>query len=255
MEFRCACKFWLFLLSSTEFTRDHIASLLREPTTESPPPTTQKLIVSTNTPRLLSVGWELIVDVGDKNVLASADIEYQLEDGGSSSSDFSESEDEGENEIIYPPLEIVGSSDGWVCIGRGKHLYLFEPSTGKSMRVPEEDVSGFPVELFAGFGFAYDSASDDYKSVEETARTVSAGWQFLLRNLGFCHWLRLCHQTQSQGNKHWKSMDLTSLITIIWIAAFGLIGFTLLLNIGFALALNLSETEVHLQSQVRTNLS
>ncbi|KAJ4844577.1 hypothetical protein Tsubulata_039397, partial [Turnera subulata] len=88
------------------------------------------------------------------------------------------------------------------------------------------------------------------QSVEETARTVSAGWQFLLRNLGFCHWLRLCHQTQSQGNKHWKSMDLTSPITIIWKAAFGLIGFILLLNIGFALALNLSETEVHLQSQV-----
>ncbi|KAJ4844578.1 hypothetical protein Tsubulata_039399, partial [Turnera subulata] len=41
-------------------------------------------------------------------------------------------------------------------------------------------------------------------------------------------------------------MDSTSLTTIIWIAAFGLIGFILLLNIGFALALNLSETEVHL---------
>ncbi|KAJ4839525.1 hypothetical protein Tsubulata_019029 [Turnera subulata] len=179
-EFRCVSKFWLHLLSSTEFTRDHIASLLRQPTIESPPPTTQKLAVSTNTGRIFSLGWKSILDVSTKNAV----LEYQLEDNGLSASAFWENEDEeDENEIIDRPIEIVGTSNGWVCVGRGEHLYLFESSGGKYHRVPPEDVSGFPVDDFLGFGFAYDPASDDYKVVRIIFDTVAVYSMFIWRTL------------------------------------------------------------------------
>ncbi|KAJ4839526.1 hypothetical protein Tsubulata_019030 [Turnera subulata] len=165
-RFRCVSKFWLHLLSSTEFTRDHIASLLRQTTIESPPPATQKLAVSTNTRKLFSFGWESILDATTKN----EGVEYQLEDTGPSSNAFWENEDEeDEDEIIDRPIVIVGTSNGWVCVGRGKHLYLIEPAARKYHRVPPDNhISGFPFDLvedFFGFGFAYDPASDDYKVV------------------------------------------------------------------------------------------
>ncbi|ESQ49421.1 hypothetical protein EUTSA_v10020779mg [Eutrema salsugineum] len=66
-------------------------------------------------------------------------------------------------------VEIVGSSNGLVCISPGEGaLFLYNPTTGESKRLPETlpPKSKEYGEQFQTFGFGFDDLTSDYKVVK-----------------------------------------------------------------------------------------
>ncbi|XP_058195161.1 F-box/kelch-repeat protein At3g23880-like [Rhododendron vialii] len=59
-------------------------------------------------------------------------------------------------------VRILGSCDGLVCIETARTLFLWNPSTRKSKRLPSVRL---PPDHLAAYGFGYDASIDDYKVV------------------------------------------------------------------------------------------
>ncbi|KAF8093289.1 hypothetical protein N665_0385s0036 [Sinapis alba] len=65
-------------------------------------------------------------------------------------------------------VEIIGSSHGLVCISPCEgSVFLYNPTTGESKRLPEKKITGG--EEFQTLGFGFDDLTDDYKVVKLVA--------------------------------------------------------------------------------------
>ncbi|KAH7864988.1 hypothetical protein Vadar_000866 [Vaccinium darrowii] len=59
-------------------------------------------------------------------------------------------------------IQVKGFCDGLVCVAIKREVFLWNPSTGEFMMLPDVDL---PYHYFASYGFAYDESIDDYKVV------------------------------------------------------------------------------------------
>ncbi|KAF7113231.1 hypothetical protein RHSIM_RhsimUnG0147300 [Rhododendron simsii] len=57
---------------------------------------------------------------------------------------------------------IVGCCDGLVCIASDREVFIWNPSTRKSKRLPDVEIPS-PYHYIAMHGFGYDESIDDYK--------------------------------------------------------------------------------------------
>ncbi|KAJ4845727.1 hypothetical protein Tsubulata_014604 [Turnera subulata] len=62
-------------------------------------------------------------------------------------------------------FQILGSGNGLVCIGREQDIFLLNPFSGESMKIPRQYLSQLGFDSFGGYGFGYDKAHNDYNVV------------------------------------------------------------------------------------------
>ncbi|KAJ0249665.1 F-box/kelch-repeat protein [Hirschfeldia incana] len=159
-RFRCVSKLFRSLSSDPKFAKIHIDLTIRNDTV-SP-----KLIVSSHNLYALdldSIGCEGIRD------LAAKELDYPLKEDPIKFDEMIKCH-VGENLLRLNPeryrrnwVEIIGSSHGLVCISPCEGaVFLYNPTTGESKRLPEM-ITG---EEFQTHGFGF---HDDYKVVKLVA--------------------------------------------------------------------------------------
>uniref|UniRef100_A0A2P2N047 F-box domain-containing protein n=1 Tax=Rhizophora mucronata TaxID=61149 RepID=A0A2P2N047_RHIMU len=190
-RFRCVSKSWLSLISSPQFAKTHLSLALKNKSFQSQ---RLRLIFSSN--NLYSAEYESIgnddYDADGESSVVAFEIDYPLKDksngwcrllgyGQDNLGWFKMSEDEDDNPVtvkvdapssVNPRnwVEFWGSCNGLVCIAPDEDtLFLFNPTTGESKKIPDEPLSG--AAGLGAHGFGYDSVSDDYKVVRIDGRT------------------------------------------------------------------------------------
>ncbi|XP_012069483.1 F-box/kelch-repeat protein At3g06240 isoform X4 [Jatropha curcas] len=184
-RFRCISKSWLSRISSPQFAKAHLDIALRSNILYSQ---RQRLIFSSG--NLYSVEYESICNTNGRDI-AVVTLDYPLKEKANGRDDvlddsrgndlvyYKVSEDEDENPVIVKVdakfsskvtklddiwVEIFGSCNGLVCIAPEEDtLFLFNPSTGESKRIPEQSLSRSAPYGYNSYGFGYDPTTDDYK--------------------------------------------------------------------------------------------
>ncbi|XWS53722.1 hypothetical protein CRYUN_Cryun10bG0024900 [Craigia yunnanensis] len=133
MRFKCVSKSWRSFINSPSFTRNHLERASSQ----------EKILVS------LPCGFK------------SLDLEKPFDDEAALIRlRFPSIE-------LYDRIKILDSCNGLVCLGLGndaRHLFLWNPSTGDSKKLPECNVLQINSNFICNYcGFGYDSSSDDYK--------------------------------------------------------------------------------------------
>ncbi|VVA96674.1 unnamed protein product [Arabis nemorensis] len=185
-RFRCVSKLFCYLSSDPGFAKRHLDLILRNDSVRS---VHRKLIVSSH--NLYSLDFDSIGD-GCEGIrdLASVELNYPLKDNPSIFAEMIRSYvrdhlhgggsevDEDDRRVMLKLnaksyrrnwVEIVGSSNGLVCISPGEGaLFLYNPTTGESKRLPETvpPKSNEFVEQFQTYGFGFDDLTGDYKVVK-----------------------------------------------------------------------------------------
>ncbi|XP_010546886.2 PREDICTED: F-box/kelch-repeat protein At3g06240-like [Tarenaya hassleriana] len=163
-RFRSVSKLFRSLSSDRAFAKTHLDLSLRS---DAFPSGRTRLIVSRH--NLYTVDFDSICYGCDGiRDLDAVEIHYPLKDQPNLL--YMEDEDEYPD-MVDPaykrnPVPIFGSCNGLVCISPDEGaLFLFNPTTGESKRIPD-----LPESLGLGsrgaFGFWFDSIADDYKVVK-----------------------------------------------------------------------------------------
>ncbi|XP_010486113.1 PREDICTED: F-box/kelch-repeat protein At3g06240-like [Camelina sativa] len=174
-RFRCVSKLFCSLSSNPRFAKSHLDLILRNEAVQS---LHRKLIVSSH--NLYSLDFDSIGCEGTRD-LAATELNYPLKDDASLFSEMIRSyvRDHMEDDrrvmltLNVKPyrrnwVEIVGSSTGLVCISPGEGVvFLYNPTTGESKRLPETIRHG--VDNFQSYGFGFDDLTEDYKVVKLVA--------------------------------------------------------------------------------------
>ncbi|XP_010520737.1 PREDICTED: F-box/kelch-repeat protein At3g06240-like [Tarenaya hassleriana] len=180
-RFRCVSKLSRALSSDPEFAKTHLDLSLRNDAFRSG---RRKLIVSFH--NLYTVDFDSIGD-GCEGIreLDAVEISYPLKDqpsffceiirglvrGRISCFGFTFEERSVMVNLSSSPyrrnwVDIVGSCNGLVCISPADGaVFMFNPTTGESKRIPDLPESGFEEEDYETFGFGFDAITDDYKVV------------------------------------------------------------------------------------------
>ncbi|KAG2321444.1 hypothetical protein Bca52824_014657 [Brassica carinata] len=163
-RFRCVSKLFCSLSSDPRFAKIHLDLTIRNDTVH------RKLIVSSHNL------YELDLDsIGERiRDLVARELDYPLKEDPSKFDEMIKCH-VGENLLKLNPeryrrnwVEIIGSSHGLVCISPCEGaVFLYNPTTGESKRLPEKKkVTG---EEFQTHGFGFDDLSGDYKVVKLVA--------------------------------------------------------------------------------------
>ncbi|KAI8556193.1 hypothetical protein RHMOL_Rhmol05G0233000 [Rhododendron molle] len=149
LRLRCVCKSWRSLISNPKFAKTHL-SLASANTDYS----NHRLILSGSYPYTDFKSCSLYSILNEKS-----DCAVQLD-----------------CPLKRPNLRVTiwGCCDGLVCIGTGREVCIWNPSTGKYKRLP--DFVEMSYIGYSWFGFGYDEGIDDYKVV---------GFFFAYRGGGF----------------------------------------------------------------------
>ncbi|KAL3506355.1 hypothetical protein ACH5RR_031737 [Cinchona calisaya] len=140
VKFKCVSRSWLSLISSHQFIRAHF-----------------KFNSSTDNQRVLilsCVGWDYCFKHCSLNSLLYAQVTDAID-------------------VDYPPFDaplnlvsVVGCSGGMICIAiRATNLFLWNPSTLKSKKLPDLGIRLKEDSYYIACGFGYDEINDDYKVV------------------------------------------------------------------------------------------
>ncbi|EOA32170.1 hypothetical protein CARUB_v10015426mg [Capsella rubella] len=222
-RFRCVSKLFCSLSSDPRFAKSHLDLILRNETVRS---IHRKLIVSSHNLYSLdfdSIGFEVTRD------LAAVELIYPLKDDPSIFSEMIRSYvrehlydggsevDEDDRRVMLTLnakshrrnwVEIVGSSNGLVCISPGEGaVFLYNPTTGDSKRLPET-LRPKSVEHgrdnFQSYGFGFDDLTDDYKVV----KLVASSDDFLdasVYSLKADSWRRICNLNYEHNDGFYTS--------------------------------------------------
>ncbi|GMI64533.1 hypothetical protein like AT3G06240 [Hibiscus trionum] len=187
-KFRCVSKQWLSLISDPLLAKSHLRKTIRNDCFYS-----QRKRVLISSHNLYSLEYASIGRL-DENLVA-LELDYPLKDKSnglaelidSARDDFLYCERGEEDNDEFPVMvklnlpfcvnqrnwvDILGSCNGLVCIAPDEDtLYLFNPSTRESKRIPDPPSSFAPNGLSV-YGFGYDFVNDDYKVVNVGCGTV-----------------------------------------------------------------------------------
>ncbi|KDP40077.1 hypothetical protein JCGZ_02075 [Jatropha curcas] len=212
-RFRCISKSWLSRISSPQFAKAHLDIALRSNILYSQ---RQRLIFSSG--NLYSVEYESICNTNGRDI-AVVTLDYPLKEKANGRDDvlddsrgndlvyYKVSEDEDENPVIVKVdakfsskvtklddiwVEIFGSCNGLVCIAPEEDtLFLFNPSTGESKRIPEQSLSRSAPYGYNSYGFGYDPTTDDYKVVLIGAVSAFNVYAFSVYSMRTACWGRI----------------------------------------------------------------
>ncbi|KAG5549755.1 hypothetical protein RHGRI_014905 [Rhododendron griersonianum] len=139
LRLRCVSKWWRCLISNPKFAKTHL-SLASANTDYS----NHRLILSGSYPYTNFKSCSLYSILNEKS-----DCAVQLD-----------------CPLKRPNLRVTiwGCCDGLVCIGTGREVCIWNPSTGKYKRLPLPDFEMAYI-CYSWFGFGYDEGIDDYKVV------------------------------------------------------------------------------------------
>ncbi|EFH58716.1 F-box family protein [Arabidopsis lyrata subsp. lyrata] len=213
-RFRCVSKLFYSLSSDPGFAKNHLDLILRNDAVKS---LHRKLIVSSH--NLYSLDFNSIRD-GIRD-LAAVELNYPLKDDPSI---FSEMIRNYVREHLYDDrrvmlklnaksyrrnwVEIVGSSNGLVCISPGEGaVILYNPTTGDSKRLPEtlrpKSVE-YGRDNFQTYGFGFDDLTDDYKVVKLVA-TSDDILDASVYSLKADSWRRICNLNYEHNDGFYTS--------------------------------------------------
>ncbi|CAH8361604.1 unnamed protein product [Eruca vesicaria subsp. sativa] len=163
-RFRCVSKLFSSLSSDPNFAKSQLNLTIRNDTVH------RKLIVSSHNLYALDFDGIRIRD------LVAKELDYPLKDDPSNFNEMINSYVR-ENRVMIrlnpEPyrrnwVEIIGSSHGLMCISPCEGaLFLYNPTTGESKRLPHK-ITG---EEFQTHGFGFDDVTDDYKVVNLVAES------------------------------------------------------------------------------------
>ncbi|KAL4271403.1 hypothetical protein GQ457_13G015140 [Hibiscus cannabinus] len=183
-KFRCVSKQWLSLMSDPLLAKSHLKKTIRNDCFYS-----QRKRVLISSHNLYCLEYASIGRF-DENLVA-LELDYPLKDASNGLAElidsardgslYCERSEEEEEEDEFPVMvklnmpccvnqrnwvDILGSCNGLVCISPDEDtLYLFNPSTRESKRIPDPPSSFAPDGLSVN-GFGYDFVNDDYKVVK-----------------------------------------------------------------------------------------
>ncbi|KAG7581542.1 F-box-like domain superfamily [Arabidopsis suecica] len=221
-RFRCVSKLFYSLSSDPGFAKNHLHLILRNDVVKS---LHRKLIVSSH--NLYSLDFDSIRD-GIRD-LAAVELNYPLKDDPSIFSEMirnyvrehlydggSEVDDDDRRVMLKLNaksyrrnwVEIVGSSNGLVCISPGEGaVFLYNPTTGDSKRLPEtlrpKSVE-YGRDNFQTYGFGFDDLTDDYKVVKLVA-TSDDILDASVYSLKADSWRRICNLNYEHNDGFYTS--------------------------------------------------
>ncbi|KAH7865359.1 hypothetical protein Vadar_005606 [Vaccinium darrowii] len=207
LRLRCVCKSWRSLISQRKFAKTHLSLA----SSINPDYTHHRLLI-TNINHDYTYQGFLSTDV--LSVVLSCSL-YSILNDTVVQLDYPLRRDSC---VGYRGVIILGGCDGLMCIKTGRTLFLWNPSTRKSKRLPSVNM---PTDRVV-YGFGRDASIDDYKVVGfgidfevkvYTVRTDS--W----RRIGdFPHGHLLPHRYRSgvfvNGALHWIVCGKTSGIIV-----------------------------------------
>lgn len=140
LKFRCVSKSWLTLTFSSRFIKAHL-----KVSAENQDSTRHKLILlDLSHTALKSCSLQSFLDA------PSADIATNISPP---------------EELVKRSFCLVGSCDGLICLEVKYDLYLWNPCTRKSKKLPRPTFEGRSERFYCVYGFGYEKSSDDYKVV------------------------------------------------------------------------------------------
>ncbi|KAL1211820.1 F-box/kelch-repeat protein [Cardamine amara subsp. amara] len=218
-RFRCVSKLFCSLSSDSGFAKSHLDLTLRNDSVRS---LHRKLIVSSH--NLYSLDFDSIGEGNRK--LTAVELNYPLKDDPSIFSEMIRnyvrdhlysggSEDDRRvmlnlNAKSYRRnwVEIVGSSNGLVCISPGEGaVFLYNPTTGDSKRLPETlplRSVGYGRDHFQTFGFGFDDLTHDYKVVKLVATSEDI-LDASVYSLKADSWKRICNLNYEHNDGFYTS--------------------------------------------------
>ncbi|CAD5322244.1 unnamed protein product [Arabidopsis thaliana] len=213
-RFRCVSKLFCTLSSDPGFAKIHLDLILRNESVRS---LHRKLIVSSH--NLYSLDFNSIGD--GIRYLAAVEHNYPLKDDPSI---FSEMIRNYVGDHLYDDrrvmlklnaksyrrnwVEIVGSSNGLVCISPGEGaVFLYNPTTGDSKRLPENfrpKSVEYERDNFQTYGFGFDGLTDDYKLVKLVATSEDI-LDASVYSLKADSWRRICNLNYEHNDGSYTS--------------------------------------------------
>ncbi|KAI8537932.1 hypothetical protein RHMOL_Rhmol09G0062600 [Rhododendron molle] len=151
LRFRSVCKPWLSLISNPQFVKTHLSTKSFKGDDDDDDYTHLRLVLNThpshNVTGLKTCSIETLRSVLESQQWVSAvDLDYPFND-------------------LDQDVVVVGSCNGLMCFAtRTGTIYLLNPSTRKSKRLPDSGVK----RLWDSrdlYGFGFDESNDDYKVV------------------------------------------------------------------------------------------
>ncbi|XP_058216960.1 F-box/kelch-repeat protein At3g23880-like [Rhododendron vialii] len=136
LRFRCACKSWRSLISHRQFAKTHLSLA-------------SSMDTFYTSHRLLIIGLFSGVTSCSLYSIDVVELDYPLC---------------RETRGVWGGVRILGDCDGLMCIKSKCILFLWNPSTRKSKKLPSLNLPPAHVVL-DGFGLGYDASIDDYKVV------------------------------------------------------------------------------------------
>lgn len=182
-QFRCVSKLWLSLISDPLLAKSHLKQTFKDDYFYSQ---RKRVIISSH--NLYSLEYESIgKDGGFSENLVALELDYPLKDEPSGFAELLDSAKDGflycekSEDDEFPVtvklnlpccvnprnwVDILGSCNGLVCIAPDEDtLFLFNPSTRESKRIPDSPSGVVPNDLSV-YGFGFDFVNDDYKVVK-----------------------------------------------------------------------------------------
>lgn len=222
-RFRCVSKLFCSLSSDPGFAKHHLDLTLRNDAVRS---LHRKLIVSSH--NLYSLDFDSIGCEGTRDFTA-VELNYPLKDDPSIFSemirnyvrehlyDGGSEVDEDDRRVMLKLnaksyrrnwVEIIGSSNGLVCISPGEGaVFLYNPTTGDSKRLPEtlrpKSVE-YGRDNFQSYGFGFDDLTDDYKVVKLVA-TSDDMLDASVYSLKADSWRRICNLNYEHNDGFYTS--------------------------------------------------
>ncbi|XP_058203831.1 F-box/kelch-repeat protein At3g23880-like [Rhododendron vialii] len=138
LRFRCVSKSWRSLISRPEFAKTHLslASMGTDYTHH------HRLILSYPYPHT-DVKSCSLYSILNEQCDTAVDLDFP-------------------SKVSNHRGTIVGCCDGLVCVASDREVFIWNPSTRKSKRLPDVEIPS-PYHYIAMHGFGYDESIDDYK--------------------------------------------------------------------------------------------
>ncbi|XP_076891867.1 F-box/kelch-repeat protein At3g23880-like [Bidens hawaiensis] len=198
---RCksVCKSWYSLISDPHFVKCHLAISTRSNYYRQ-----HRLVFNYTERNIIKFDNSSVFSTNQGTRIESCNLHDVLYDNSVNNA----------LELDYPfkhpskRVSIVGSCNGLVCIDVDKDvLYIWNPSTRISYRLPPTGTSRNRVGWYVLYGFGYDESTDDYKVVELYNRFIEPCETFIkIYSLKGGNWknIDVCPHRYSFSDGHGK---------------------------------------------------